>query len=195
MTASCRPTKRPACRPADGAMRRCRPDRIASRKSSMSTSAWARGPISRPGMSGVRSSSVAVNPRMALRRSIGSSPKSWRRSRTDRPAASSGLSTTARDIAGPKAVERLQRQWPTVIPVFTPIHASWLNQIEIYFSMVQRKLLTPGDFADLAALEAALIGFQHRHQAAAHPFEWTFTRQNLTALLIRLALAEQRPAA
>ncbi len=96
---------------------------------------------------------------------------------------------------GPKAVERLQRQWPNAIPVFTPIHASWLNQIEIYFSVVQRKVLTPGDFADLAALEAALLGFQRRYEAAARPFEWTFTRQDLTALLTRLALAEQRPAA
>ena len=59
---------------------------------------------------------------------------------------------------GPKAVERLQRQWPNLIPVFTPVHASWLNQVEIYFSVVQRKVLTPGDFADLAALEAALLG-------------------------------------
>jgi DDE superfamily endonuclease len=95
----------------------------------------------------------------------------------------------------PQAVERLQRQWPNVIPVFTPVHASWLNQIEIYFSVVQRKVLTPGDFADLAALEAALLGFQHRYEAAARPFEWTFTRQHLTALLTRLALAGQRPAA
>jgi hypothetical protein len=96
---------------------------------------------------------------------------------------------------GPKAVDRLHERWPNVIPVFTPVHASWLNQIEIYFSVVQRKVLTPGDFADLAALEAALLGFQHRYQIAARPFEWTFTRQDLTALLTRLALAEQRPAA
>jgi len=96
---------------------------------------------------------------------------------------------------GQKAVARLQAQWPTLIPVFTPIHASWLNQIEIYFSIVQRKVLTPTDFADLAALEATLLAFQSRYEAAAHPFEWTFTRQDLVALLARLALAEHRPAA
>ena len=96
---------------------------------------------------------------------------------------------------GPKAADRLQRQWPTLIPVFTPVHASWLNQIEIYFSVVQRKVLTPGDFADLGALEAALLGFQHRYETAACPFEWTFTREDLTVLLTRLTLAEQRPAA
>ena len=96
---------------------------------------------------------------------------------------------------GQKAVARLQGPWPTLIPVFTPIHASWLNQIEIYFSIVQRKVLTPADFADLAALEAGLLTFQHRYEAAARPFEWTFTRQNLADLLTRLALTEHRPAA
>jgi hypothetical protein len=96
---------------------------------------------------------------------------------------------------GPKAVDRLQRQWSNLIPVFTPVHASWLNQVEIYFSIVQRKVLTPGDFADLSALETELLGFQHRYETAARPFAWTFTRQDLTALLTRLALTEQRPAA
>lgn len=96
---------------------------------------------------------------------------------------------------GQKAVARLQGQWPTLIPVFTPIHASWLNQIEIYFSIVQRKVLTPTDFADLATLEATLLAFQSRYEGAAQPFEWTFTRQDLVALLARLALAAQRPAA
>ena len=56
-------------------------------------------------------------------------------------------------------------------------------------------MLTPGDFADLAALEAALLGFQDRYETAARPFEWTFTRQDLTAMLTRLALETQRPAA
>ena len=96
---------------------------------------------------------------------------------------------------GPKAVERLQRQWPNVIPIFTPVQASWLNQIEIYFSVVQRTVLTPGAFANLAALEAALRGFQDRDEPTARPFEWTFTREDLTALLTKLALAEHRPAA
>jgi hypothetical protein len=132
---------------------------------------------------------------MASRRSIGWSGRSWRKSRTDRPAASSGSSTTARDIAGRQRLNASSDNGPNVIPVFTPIHASWLNQIEIYFSVVQRKVLTPGDFADLTALEAALRGFQHRYETAARPFEWTFTRQDLAALLNRLALAEQRPAA
>jgi hypothetical protein len=63
------------------------------------------------------------------------------------------------------------------------VHASWLNQIEIYFSIVQRKVLTPNDFATLAALEPYLLAFQHRYQAMAHPFRWTFTRADLHRLL------------
>lgn len=82
-----------------------------------------------------------------------------------------------------------------MIPIFTPVHARGLNQIEIYLSVIQRKVLMPADFADLAALEAALLGFQHRYEAVAHPFEWTFTRQDLTALLTRLTPAVQWAAA
>ena len=58
------------------------------------------------------------------------------------------------------------------MPVHTPRHASWLNQIEIYFSIVQRKVLTPNDFATLAALEHYLMAFQHRYQMAAQPFRF-----------------------
>jgi hypothetical protein len=57
---------------------------------------------------------------------------------------------------GPRAADRLRTKWPNVVLVHTPIHASWLNQIEVYFSIVQRKLLTPGDFADLGALRRGL---------------------------------------
>jgi hypothetical protein len=54
---------------------------------------------------------------------------------------------------GDRCIERLRSRWPTIIPVHTPIHASWLNQVEIYFSIVQRKVLTPNDFRSLAELE------------------------------------------
>jgi hypothetical protein len=77
--------------------------------------------------------------------------------------------------------------------VHTPLHASWLNQIEIDFSIVQRKVLTPNDFATLAALEHYLVAFQHRDHAMAQPFRWTFTRADLQQLLAKLAAV--RPAA
>lgn len=94
---------------------------------------------------------------------------------------------------GAKGDARLQARWPTIQPVHTPLHASWLNQIEIYFSVVQRKVLTPNDFATLAALEHFLLAFQHRYQVMAHPFRWTFTRADLHQLLAKLAAV--RPAA
>ena len=98
---------------------------------------------------------------------------------------------------GAKGDARLRDRWPTLVPVHTPRHASWLNQIEIYFSIVQRKVLTPNDFSTLAALEHYLMAFQHRYQMAAKPFRWTFTRADLHQLLAKLAkTAEQeRPAA
>ena len=98
---------------------------------------------------------------------------------------------------GAKGDARLQQRWPNVVPVHTPTHASWLNQIEIYFSVVQRKVLTPNDFATLAALEDHLLAFQRRYQAIATPFRWTFTRTELHHLLAKLAggLETARPAA
>jgi hypothetical protein len=53
-----------------------------------------------------------------------------------------------------------------------PVHSSWLNQVEIYLSIVQRKVLTPNDFADLAAVEQRLLAFQCRYEQAAKPFQW-----------------------
>jgi hypothetical protein len=88
---------------------------------------------------------------------------------------------------GERCQRRLARQWPNLIVVHTPIHASWLNQVEIYFSIVQRKVLTPNDFNSLTALEERLLAFQDRYQSAAKPFQWRFTRDDLIALLNKLA--------
>ena len=92
---------------------------------------------------------------------------------------------------------RLQQRWCNLIPIHAPRHASWLNQIETYFSIVQRKLLTPNEFASLAALEHYLLAFQARYQTRATPFRWTFTRADLHQLLARLADTADplRPAA
>jgi hypothetical protein len=87
---------------------------------------------------------------------------------------------------GQKAVERIRSRWPNVLLVHTPVHASWINQIEIYFSIVQRKVLTPNDFSSLPHLERCLIDFQKRYEQTASPFQWTFTRNDLCALLTKL---------
>jgi hypothetical protein len=87
---------------------------------------------------------------------------------------------------GARAADRLQARYPNLVLVHGPIHASWLNQIEIYFSIVQRKALTPNDFESLAAVEHRLLSFQRHYEALAHPFEWTFTRHDLSRLLAKL---------
>jgi hypothetical protein len=87
---------------------------------------------------------------------------------------------------GKRSIDRLQGDWPNLTLVHTPIHASWLNQAEIYFSIVQRKALQPNDFADLETLEQHLLAFGRRYQQIARPFEWKFTRTDLNDLLNRL---------
>ena len=91
---------------------------------------------------------------------------------------------------GAKAVRRLQTAWPNLHPVFTPVHASWMNQIEIYFSILQRKVLTPNNFNNLDALADQILSFQNRYMTLAQPFEWRFTRQDLTNLLNRYATVQ-----
>jgi hypothetical protein len=91
---------------------------------------------------------------------------------------------------GERCGRRLRKRWPAIIAVHTPVHASWLNQIEIYFSIVERKVLTPNDFRSLAEVEERLLGFQKHYAAAARPFEWKFTRRDLARLLARLGAHE-----
>jgi len=91
---------------------------------------------------------------------------------------------------GLASVQRLQGRWPNLILVHLPVHASWLNQTEIFFSIVQRKLLEPNDYPDLAALARTLNHFEHHWNEVAQPFEWNFTRHDLATLIERLALHE-----
>jgi DDE superfamily endonuclease len=86
---------------------------------------------------------------------------------------------------GQRSIDRLQGSWPNLILVHTPTHASWLNQGEIYFSVVQRKVLTPNDFEDLDTLEAHLLAFGRRYEQIAAPFQWKFTRHDLHKLLAK----------
>lgn len=87
---------------------------------------------------------------------------------------------------GQPCIRRLQAVYPHLIVVHGPVHASWLNQIEIYFSIVQRKVLTPNDFPSLQAVADRLLGFQQHFEALATPFQWHFTRNDLNAMMARL---------
>jgi hypothetical protein len=87
---------------------------------------------------------------------------------------------------GPKAVARLQAQYPHLVLVQGPVHASWLNQIESYFSIVHRKVLTPNAFPSLAAVAERLLAFERYYETLATPFRWTVTRADLTTLLQKM---------
>ena len=92
---------------------------------------------------------------------------------------------------GQRSIDRLQSRYKNLVLVHLPIHASWLNQIEIYFSIVQRKVLQPNDFVDLAAAEERLLAFGRHYEQVAEPFEWKFTRDDLERLLDRLDTSRQ----
>ena len=85
------------------------------------------------------------------------------------------------------AAARLAAAFPNAVMIHTPVHASWLNQVEIYFSVVQRKLLTPDNFAGLEQLAEQLTAFEARYNQAAQPFDWRFNRNDLDRLLTRIA--------
>jgi DDE superfamily endonuclease len=87
---------------------------------------------------------------------------------------------------GQKAINRMAKTWSNARLVHTPVHASWLNQCEIYFSVVQRKVVTPNDFYDPADVEHRLDAFQDLYNLAARPFNWKYTKKDLDALLARI---------
>jgi transposase len=101
------------------------------------------------------------------------------------------------DHRGQAAVKRLHDAWPNAIMIHTPVHASWLNQAEIFFSITQKKVISPNDFASLDELAGTLLAFVDRYNQAARPFNWKFTAADLTRLLDRISAREhaaQNPA-
>jgi hypothetical protein len=84
---------------------------------------------------------------------------------------------------------RLKQRYPNAVAVHLPIHASWLNQIEIFFSILQRKVLTPNDFADTQRLAECILRFEERYNASAQPFHWTYTREKLNHFIRHLNVA------
>ena len=87
---------------------------------------------------------------------------------------------------GQRSIDRMNAAWPNAQLVHLPVHASWLNQIEIIFSVIQRKVIKPADFVDLAALGDRLERFEQRYNTTARPFDWRFTSSDLAAMLERL---------
>jgi transposase len=93
---------------------------------------------------------------------------------------------------GQPSIDRLRGEWPNLTLVHLPFYASWLNQIEIVFSVIQRKVLTPNDFASLQDVVDRLDAFEHHYNQVAKPFEWNFTCRDLADLIARLSDHEPR---
>ena len=94
------------------------------------------------------------------------------------------------DHRGQAAIDRLRTAHPNAIMVHTPVHASWLNQIEI-FSIIQKKVISPNDFASLEELQRTLLAFVDRYNQTARPFNWKFTADDLADLLARISARQQ----
>ncbi|WP_433660425.1 IS630 family transposase [Nocardia sp. CA-128927] len=92
---------------------------------------------------------------------------------------------------GKAACDRLSARFPNAVMVHTPVHASWLNQVEIYFSILQRKALSPNDFTSLDQVEDRLTAFERRYNETARPFKWEFTHTDLEDLLARIERHKQ----
>jgi len=96
---------------------------------------------------------------------------------------------------GNAAIDRLAKRFPNAVMVHTPTHASWLNQTEIYFSVVQRKVVSPNDFTHLDQVKQRLADFEQRYNATARPFQWKFTPTDLDDLLHRIDQHQQQTTA
>jgi DDE superfamily endonuclease len=107
------------------------------------------------------------------------------------------IAANGSDHRGQAAVRRLHDAWPNAIMIHTPVHASWLNQAEIFFSITQKKVISPSGFASLDELAGTLLAFVDRYNQTARPFNWKFTAADLARLLDRISAREhaaQNPA-
>ncbi len=70
---------------------------------------------------------------------------------------------------------------PHVHVHFTPTHASWLNQVELFFSILERRLLRRGEFDSVDHLAERVIAFIKDYNRRAAPFRWTYDGRPLRA--------------
>ena len=93
---------------------------------------------------------------------------------------------------GQAAIDRLTARYPNTVMIHTPVHASWLNQVEIFFAIVQCKVISPNDFTDLDQVQYQLTAFEQRYNATAQPFKWKFIPADLEDLPARIERHEQK---
>jgi len=180
------PTKRPAFKPAFAFILRCRLNRASQCVLSLSTNGAAPWPISaawdvqRAKVFGRCGPISGIAPFGALVRKV-MSQSPYREAKRVFWIVDNGSSHR-----GEAACRRLQGEFANLVLVHLPVHASWLNQIEIYFSVVQRKALTRMTFPASPAVAQRLMDFQRYYEQVAQPFEWKFTRADLAKLLVKL---------
>jgi transposase len=98
------------------------------------------------------------------------------------------------DHRGRTAVDRLRKAHPNAVMIHTPLHASWLNQVEIFFSVIQKKVVSPNDFPSLEQLSETLLAFVDRYNQTARPFSWKYTADELKDLLHRISKHDDQDA-
>lgn len=96
------------------------------------------------------------------------------------------------DHRGQAAADRLRKAHPNAIMIHTPVHASWLNQVEIFFSVIQKKVVSPNNFPSLEKLSGTLLAFVERYNRTAEPFSWKYTADDLKNLLRRITEHEKQ---
>ena len=98
------------------------------------------------------------------------------------------------DHRGKAAADRLRRAHPNAVMIHTPVHASWLNQVEIFFSVIQKKVVSPNNFPSLEKLSETLLAFVDRYNRTAEPFSWKYTADDLKDLIRRISEHEKQDA-
>jgi hypothetical protein len=93
--------------------------------------------------------------------------------------------------AAKTSIARMHHAHDNAELIHLPVHASWLNQVKLFFSIVQRKALTPNDFGCPQELARRLMDFGQHYHNIARPFQWTFTRQDLHRVLEKIT--ERKP--
>ena len=87
------------------------------------------------------------------------------------------------------APARIARRFPQATTGYLPVHSSWLNQAEQWFSIESRKALTPRSFASTEELERRVLAFEqrwNRWSRDASPFKWEFGRERLAQLMAKM---------
>src|SRR5580693_8300201 len=184
--------RRPRSRPAAAATPPCRPARPAPCAPATNTSAAARWAylaaydVHRAHVTGPCSDTTGTGPFTDLVDEV----------MTQEPYASGRrvfwIVDNGSSHRGQAAVDRLTARYPGTVMIHAPVHASWLSQVEIFFSIVQRKVVSPSDFTDLDQVQDRLTAFEQRYNATAQPFKWKFTPADLKDLLARIERQEQK---